>query len=181
MSNKYVESLLTKQQEFPKKEKNKVVLIQEINEENAHEKLAAENPIIVGKSESTTSSNDTSLYALKEEISEGPSMLELMMAAQKEAQHKIKSKVPRDDNESSTSSSSGFKKGFFVSKSSANNSNKNEEIVTVSVKKQSVDKKTQKSSVLQNVQHALKEEQIKAQEENERKYGPLSQFLSNNG
>ena len=178
MSNKYVESLLTKQQEFPRKEKNKVVLIQEINEENAHEKLDAENPIIVGKSES----NDTSLHALKEEISEGPSMLELMMAAQKEAQHKIKSKVQGDDNEKSTSSSSsGFKKGFFVSKSSAHNSNKNEEIVTVSVKKQSVDKKNPKSSVLQNVQHALKEEQIKAHEENEKKHGPLSQFLSNNG
>lgn len=62
MSSKYVESLLTKQQEFPRKEKNKVVLIQEVNEENAHEKLAAENPIIVGKSES----DDTSLHALKE-------------------------------------------------------------------------------------------------------------------
>lgn len=110
-------------------------------------------------------------------------MLELMMAAQKEAQHKIKGNVQGDDYEksSTSSSSSGFKKGFFVSKSSAHNSNKNEEIVTVSVKKQSVDKKNPKSSVLQNVQHALKEEQIKAHEENEKKYGPLSQFLSNNG
>lgn len=175
-NNQYVESLLTKQQEFPRKEKNKVVLIQEINEENAHEKLTAENPTIVSES---TSSNNGSLNALKEEISEGPSMLELMMAAQKEAQNKMKNKVQRDDE--STSFAGGFKKGFFVSKSSAHNSNKNEEIVTVSVKKQSVDKKTPKSSVLQNVQHALKEEQIKAHEENERKYGPLSQFLSNNG
>ena len=180
--SKYVESLLTKQQELPIKEKNKGVLIQEIDEENAQnsEKLTADNLFIEeGKSESS-SSNNAIQNTLKDEINEGPSMLELMMAAQMEAQNKIKNKAQSANNKGSTFAD-GFKKGFFAAKSSVRNSDKSEEIVTVSVSKQSADKKNPKSSVLQNVQHALKEEQMKAHEENEKKYGPLSQFLSSNG
>ena len=181
--SKYVETLLAKQQALSTKEKNKKVsLIEEINYESTHGHLTADGEELNHESFHDQLTTDLpilsgALFSSTEEQNEGPSMLDLMMAAQKEAYNAKKSDTKTKE---SPSFAGGFKKGFFKTKTSTQNLSKSTEIVNIPVIKQKVDKNS-KSRVLEDVKNALKEEQMKSKEENEQKYGPLSQFLNRNG
>lgn len=172
--SKYVETLLGNQQALPTKNTKKLALIEEINNESTlttdHGELNHENSSSTDRAIPTVAFNSSA-----EEQNEGPSMLELMIAAQKEAYDAKKN----DQSKESPPFAGGFRKGFFKTKTSTTKMSKNAEIVNVPIK-HTVDKNS-KSSVLENVKHALKEEQMKSQEENDKKYGPLSQFLNKNG
>ena len=162
--SEYVEHLLAASDTVVKPAQKKV-LVEEIGVEKANDPVITD----VSSSSANTSVNHNNLPSREEE---GPSLLEMMMAAQREA---AKEKLAeKKESKEAKPFSHGFKKGFLSSKTSQS---KNNDIVHVTAKNSTSTKET----VLENVKQALRKEQEIAREENEKKYGPLSQFLNNNG
>lgn len=172
-----IESLLKEKPIVPQR---KQVLIEEVGSEEKNissgiqvvNEKGVSTPAVEIEIQQQQANTSPDIYPKNNEP-DGPSMLDLMMAAQSEAAKAI---VIEKKKEVSKPLGNGFKKGFFGSNNKAQDK---KDIIDVTARK--YQKGEGKSAVLKTIQNAVVEEKLKEREEREKKFGPVEHLLSKNG